>query len=213
MREGSPIPFERFTQSAKGVLDRAKEEALRLNHNYIGTEHLLAGIARAGEDDLARIALNNLGIELNKVRSAIEFIVGRYPNPMVGEINFTPRAGKVLELAVDEADRLKSPEVKPVHLLLGIVREGEGIAAGVLESLGVNLERVRSEVMRNIYRKGGEEQKQEPHPKPTPQEKFCAYLLEVLNGIPDEGERLRRMAKIKEALEEPLEKPSENSHS
>src|SRR5204863_869844 len=117
------------------------------NHNYIGTEHLLLGLVREGEGVAAKV-LSNLGVELNKVRSAVEFIIGRGDRAVLGEIGLTPRAKKVIELAVDEARRLNHHYIGTEHLLLGLVREGEGIAAGVLESLGVNLERVRAETTR-----------------------------------------------------------------
>ena len=97
-------------------------------------------------DGVAAKVLSNLGVELNKVRSAVEFIIGRGDRIVLGEIGLTPRAKKVIELAVDEARRLGHHYIGTEHLLLGLVREGEGIAAGVLESLGVNLEKVRSEV-------------------------------------------------------------------
>ena len=98
--------------------------------------------------DLAAKVLSNLGVELNKVRSAVEFIIGRGDRATTGEIGLTPRAKRVIELAVDEARRLNHSYIGTEHLLLGLVREGEGIAAGVLESLGVNLERVRGETTR-----------------------------------------------------------------
>src|SRR5918992_1983583 len=139
--------FDKFTERARKVLQLAQEEAQRFNHNYIGTEHLLLGLVREG-DGLAAKVLGNLGVELNKVRSAVEFIIGRGDRPTSGEVGLTPRAKKVIELAVDEARRLNHSYIGTEHLLLGLVREGEGIAAGVLESLGVNLERVRSETIR-----------------------------------------------------------------
>ena len=108
------------------------------NHNYIGTEHILLGLVREGDGVAAKV-LSNLGVELNKVRSAVEFIIGRGDRTVLGEIGLTPRAKKVIELAVDEARRLGHSYIGTEHLLLGLVREGEGIAAGVLESLGVNL--------------------------------------------------------------------------
>src|SRR4051812_35011985 len=139
--------FEKFTERARKVLTLAQEEAQRFNHNYIGTEHLLLGLVREGDGVAARV-LNNLGVELNKVRSAVEFIIGRGDRATTGEIGLTPRAKRVIELAVDEARRLNHSYIGTEHLLLGLVREGEGIAAGVLESLGVNLERVRGETTR-----------------------------------------------------------------
>src|ERR1700688_2121876 len=139
--------FDKFTERARKVLTLAQEEAQRFNHNYIGTEHLLLGLVREGDGVAAKV-LSNLGVELNKVRSAVEFIIGRGDRMVLGEIGLTPRAKKVIELALDEARRLKHTSIGTEHLLLGLVREGEGIAAGVLESLGVNLERVRAETTR-----------------------------------------------------------------
>ena len=139
--------FDKFTERARRVLTLAQEEAQRFNHNYIGTEHLLLGLVREGDGVAAKV-LANLGVELNKVRSAVEFIIGRGDRAVLGEIGLTPRAKKVIELAVDEARRLNHHYIGTEHLLLGLVREGEGIAAGVLESLGVNLERVRAETTR-----------------------------------------------------------------
>ena len=101
---------------------------------------------REGEGVAARV-LSNLGVQLNKVHSAVEFIIGRGDRIVLGEIGLTPRAKKVIELAVDEARRLNHHYIGTEHLLLGLVREGEGIAAGVLESLGVNLEKVRTQTI------------------------------------------------------------------
>src|SRR5947199_2004855 len=138
--------FDKFTERARKVLSLAQEEAQRFQHNYIGTEHLLLGLVREGEGVAAKV-LSNLGVELNKVRSAVEFIIGRGDRIVLGEIGLTPRAKKVIELAVDEARRLNHQYVGTEHLLLALVREGEGIAAGVLESLGVNLEKVRTQTL------------------------------------------------------------------
>jgi ATP-dependent Clp protease ATP-binding subunit ClpC len=138
--------FEKFTERARKVLALAQEEARRFNHNYIGTEHLLLGLVREGEGVAARV-LQSMGVQLPKVRSAVEFIIGRGESTVVGEIGLTPRARKVIEYAVDEARRLGHHYIGTEHLLLGLVREGEGIAAGVLESLGVNLEKVRQQVL------------------------------------------------------------------
>ena len=123
------------------------------NHNYIGTEHLLLGLVREGEGVAAKV-LSNLGVELNKVRSAVEFIIGRGNRMVIGDVNLTPRAKKVIELAVEEARRLNHNYIGTEHLLLGLVREGEGIAAGVLESLGVNLEKVRTQVIQVVNQSG-----------------------------------------------------------
>jgi ATP-dependent Clp protease ATP-binding subunit ClpC len=146
--------FDKFTERARKVLSLAQEEAQRFNHNYIGTEHLLLGLVRENDGVAAKV-LSNLGVELNKVRSAVEFIIGRGDRIVLGDIGLTPRAKKVIELAVDEARRLGHHYIGTEHLLLGLVREGEGIAAGVLESLGVNLEKVRSEVTLVLNQSGG----------------------------------------------------------
>ena len=136
--------FEKFTERARKVLTLAQEEAQRFNHNYIGTEHILLGLVREGEGVAAKV-LANLGVELEKVRSAVEFIIGRGERTVRGEIGLTPRAKRVIELAVDEARRLGHNYIGTEHLLLGLLREGEGVAAGVLESLGISLEKVREE--------------------------------------------------------------------
>ena len=139
--------FDKFTERARKVLGLAQEEAQRLQHHYIGTEHLLLGLLRDREGIAAKV-LSNLGVEINKVRSAVEFIIGRGDRIMLGEIGLTPRVKKVIELAADEARHLAYDYIGPEHLLLGLVREGEGIAAGVLESLGVRLEKVRTETLK-----------------------------------------------------------------
>ncbi|MFM7504127.1 MAG: ATP-dependent Clp protease ATP-binding subunit [Candidatus Limnocylindrus sp.] len=139
--------FDRFTDRARKVLTLAQDEAQRFNHNYIGTEHLLLGLVREGEGVAAKV-LENLNVELAKVRQAVEFIIGRGERPVLGEIGLTPRAKKVIELAIDEARRLGHNYIGTEHLLLGLVREEGGIASGVLESLGVSLDKVRHEVVR-----------------------------------------------------------------
>jgi len=136
--------FEKFSERARRVLSLAQEEAQRFNHNYIGTEHILLGLVRENEGTAAK-ALGGLGIELNKIRSAVEFIIGKGDTAASGEIGLTPRAKKVIELAVDEARRLNHHYIGTEHLLIGLMREGEGVAAGVLESLGVTLDKVRGE--------------------------------------------------------------------
>ena len=139
--------FEKFSERARKVLSLAQEEAQRFTHNYIGTEHILLGLVRETEGVAARV-LHNLGVELTKVRSAVEFIIGKGEKSVPGEIGLTPRAKRVIELAVDEARRLNHSYIGTEHLLIGLLREGEGVAAGVLESLGVTLEKVRNETNR-----------------------------------------------------------------
>jgi hypothetical protein len=152
---GASDRFDKFTDRARKVLTLAQDEAQRFNHNYIGTEHLLLGLVREGEGVAARV-LENMNVELPKVRTAVEFIIGRGDRPVVGEVGLTPRAKRVIELAIDEARRLGHNYIGTEHLLLGLVREGEGIAAGVLESLGVNLDKVRHEVIRVLSQSSGE---------------------------------------------------------
>jgi hypothetical protein len=139
--------FDKFTERARRVLTYAQEEAKGFNHNYIGTEHLLLGLIREGGGVAAEV-LRNLSVELDKVRSQVEFIIGRGDRMIAGEIGLTPRSKKVIELAVDEARRLGHHYIGTEHLLLGLVREGEGVAAGVLESLGISLERVRTQTVK-----------------------------------------------------------------
>jgi len=140
-REG----FEILTEQAKRVLSFSQDEARFLQHNYIGTEHLLLGLVREDEGVAGKI-LKNHGVELMKLRKAVEFILGRGDRLVIGEISFTPRAKKVLELALDEAHR-QNRYIGTEYLLLGLIREGDGIAAGILESLGVNLEEVYTETV------------------------------------------------------------------
>src|SRR3954464_15209670 len=141
--------FDKFTERARRVLTLAQEEAQRFNHNYIGTEHLLLGLVREGDGVAARV-LANLGVELNRVRSAVEFIIGRGDRMITGEIGLTPRAKRVIELAVDEARRMGHHYIGTEHLLLGLIREGDGIAVNVLKSLGVSPDKVRSNLAKEV---------------------------------------------------------------
>jgi ATP-dependent Clp protease ATP-binding subunit ClpC len=136
--------FEKFSERARRVLTIAQEEARNLNHSYIGTEHILLGLVREEEGVASRV-LTNLGIGLGKVRSAVEFIIGRGEKPGTGETGLTPRAKKVIELAIDEARQLGHNYIGTEHLLLGLLREGEGVASSVLDSFGITLERARAE--------------------------------------------------------------------
>ena len=149
--------FEKFSESARRVLSLAQEEAQRFNHNYIGTEHILLGLVRENDGVAAKV-LSNLNVELTKVRSAVEFIIGRGERSAPGEIGLTPRAKKVIELAVDEARRLNHSYIGTEHLLIGLMREGEGVASGVLESLGVNLDKIRGETSRILSQKSQQTQ-------------------------------------------------------
>jgi ATP-dependent Clp protease ATP-binding subunit ClpA len=138
--------FERFTDRARRVIVLAQEEARLLNHNDIGTEHLLLGLAHEGQGVAAK-ALESLGISLEAVRAQVQEIVGRGQRGPSGHIPFTPRAKKVLELSLRESQQLGHNYIGTEHLLLGLVREGEGVAAQVLVKLGADLSRVRQQVI------------------------------------------------------------------
>jgi hypothetical protein len=148
--------FDKFTDRARKLLTLAQDEAQRFNHNYIGTEHLLLGLLRLDEGTAIQV-LRNLGVELPRVRTAVEFSIGRGDRAVVGEVGLTPAAKRVIELAIDEARRLGHRYIGTEHLLLGLLREGEGSAARVLESLGVVLDTVRHEVVHLLAETGADE--------------------------------------------------------
>ncbi len=139
--------FNRFTERARKVIILAKEEARRFNHDYIGTEHILLGLIREGEG-VASAILQNMGLSLDKIRLEIEKLVQPGPTTVVsGDVPFTPRAKRVIELSMEEARQLGHNYIGTEHLLLGLLREGEGVAAQVLLGLGLDLNKLRSEVM------------------------------------------------------------------
>jgi ATP-dependent Clp protease ATP-binding subunit ClpA len=138
--------FERFTDRARRVVVLAQEEAARLQHNYIGTEHILLGLLREDGGVAAR-ALSELGISLDAARQQVEEIIGVGKRPVSGHIPFTPRAKKVLEFSLSESLRLGHDYIGTEHILLGLLREGEGVAAQVLVRLGADLNRVRETVI------------------------------------------------------------------
>ena len=155
--------FERFTDRARRVVVLAQEEARLLNHNYIGTEHILLGLIHEGEGDAAK-ALESLGISLEAVRSQVEEIIGQGGSSPSGHIPFTPRAKKVLELSLREALQLGHNYIGTEHILLGLIREGEGVAAQVLVKLGADLSRVRQQVIQLLsgYSGSGQGEGSEP---------------------------------------------------
>lgn len=138
--------FGSFTERAQKVLILSQEEARRFGHNIVGTEHILLGLIREGQGVAAR-ALANLGIETEAVRNQVESIIGRGDPAGVDTVGLSPRAKRVLELAIDEARSMGHGYVGPEHLLLGLIREGEGVAAQVLQNLGADLEQVRDQVL------------------------------------------------------------------
>ncbi|MFO8191466.1 MAG: ATP-dependent Clp protease ATP-binding subunit [Bacillota bacterium] len=145
--------FGRFTERAQQVLVLSQEEAKRLNHNFIGTEHLLLGLVREGSGIAAR-ALQNMSVDLSRVRSEVERITPKGEKVIHQGISYTPRAKRVVELAIEESQNLGHNYVGTEHIMLGLVREGEGIAAQVLANMGIDLKRARKEVIQLL---GGEE--------------------------------------------------------
>jgi len=148
--------FGRYTERAQKVLMLAEKEARRLNHNYIGTEHLLLGLIQEGQGVAAK-ALRSIGINLDQVRQSVERYVGEMEAGQNPEITLTPRSKKVLNLALDEARQLNHNYIGTEHLLLGLIREGEGVAARVLTELGADLETLRNEVMSHLGGASGEQ--------------------------------------------------------
>src|SRR5437764_8092442 len=148
--------FERFTDRARRVVVVAQEEARLLDHNYIGTEHLLLGLIHEGEG-LAAVTLTSLNITLDDVRAEVLDMIGRGPETPQGHIPFTPRTHKVLELALREALQLGHNYIGTEHILLGLIREGDGVAAQVLVKLGAELNRVRQQVLQLLSGNQGKE--------------------------------------------------------
>ena len=148
--------FERFTDRARRVVVLAQEEARMLNHDYIGTEHILLGLIREGEGVAAK-ALESLGISLEAVRQQVEEIIGQGQQAPSGHIPFTPRAKTVLELSLREALQLGHDYIGTEHILLGLIGEGEGVAAQVLVRLGADLNRVRQQVIQLLHGYHGKE--------------------------------------------------------
>jgi ATP-dependent Clp protease ATP-binding subunit ClpC len=142
--------FERFTDRSRRVIVLAQEEARMLDHGYIGTEHILLGLIREGDGHAAR-ALESLGISLDAVRQQVEAFIGRGQQAPSGPVPFTPRAKKVLELSLRESLQLGHNYIGTEHILLGLLREGDGVAAQVLVTLGADLNRVRQQVIQLLH--------------------------------------------------------------
>jgi hypothetical protein len=148
--------FERFTDRARRVVVLAQEEARMLGHNWVGTEHILLGLIHEGEGVAAK-ALELLGISLDAVRQRVEEIIGQGQDAPSGHIPFTPRTKKVLELALRESQQLGHNYIGTEHILLGLIREGDGVAAQVLVKLGADLNRVRQQVLQLLHGRSAEE--------------------------------------------------------
>jgi hypothetical protein len=184
-REGRGPMFERFTNRARRAVVLAQEEARLLNHNYIGTEHLLLGLIHQGEGVAAK-ALESLDVSLEAVRREVEEIIGRGQSAPIGHIPFTPRAKKVLELSLREARKLHCNYIGTEHLLLGLVREGEGVAVQVLVKLGADLPRVRQQVIQLLSGyAGGEEEAEDV------EEDVEAEIVAAIDAVFAENRALR----------------------
>jgi hypothetical protein len=184
--------FERFTNRARRVVVLAQEEARVLNHNYIGTEHLLLGLIHEGEGVAAR-ALESLGVSLEAVRAQVEEIIGEGTEAPTGHIPFTPRAKRVIELSLREARQLRHNYVGTEHILLGLVREGQGVAAQVLVKLGADLPRVRQEVVQLLA--GGKAEAEEV------EEDLEAEIVAAIDTVFAENRDLRReVRRLRELL-------------
>lgn len=149
--------FNGFTEHARKIVDLAEAEARSFRHSYIGTEHLLLGLMQEGESIAAKI-LAQLGADLDRVRSSVELIMDRGVRPVTGVIRLSPRLKQIFKFAADEAHGLNHPAVGTEHLLLGLMSEKECIGAGVIKSLGVDLEQVRSELTLQMLKQSGQEE-------------------------------------------------------
>jgi ATP-dependent Clp protease ATP-binding subunit ClpC len=176
--------FERFTDRARRVVVLAQEEARVLNHNYIGTEHILLGLLREG-DGVAAKALESLGLHLEAVRQQVEQIIGKGQQVPAGHIPFTPRAKKVLELSLREALQLGHDYIGTEHILLGLLSEGEGVAAQVLVRLGADLKRVRQQVIQVLHGGQGEAAAAGPRRVTATRELWLTEIQNTLTSIAD----------------------------
>ena len=182
--------FERFTDRDRRVVVLAQEEARRLNHNYIGTEHILLGLIQEGEGHAAK-ALAELNINIDSVRTEVVEIIGEGQQSPSGHIPFTPRAKKVLELSLREALQLGHNYIGTEHILLGLIREGEGVAAQVLKKLGAELSQVRQTVIKLIS-SSGESKKQQSASTGGRERRGSSTGSAILDQF---GRNLTRMAK------------------
>jgi ATP-dependent Clp protease ATP-binding subunit ClpC len=181
--------FERFTERARRVVVLAQEEARALSHNYIGTEHILLGLIHENEGVAAK-SLESIGISLDAVRTQVEEIIGEGRITPSGQIPFTPRAKKVLELSMRESIQLGHNYIGTEHILLGLIREGEGLGAQVLVKLGADLNRVRQQVIEMLSRHQGSE---ESDILATAAEREFGAYDEVIGLLRDIARRVKRI--------------------
>jgi ATP-dependent Clp protease ATP-binding subunit ClpA len=210
-RIGTETPvFERFTDRARSVVVLAQEEARLLKHNYIGTEHILLGLSHEGEGVAAK-ALEAMGVSLQDVRSQVESIIGRGHSEPRGHIPFTPRAKKVLEMSLRESLQLGHNYIGTEHLLLGLIREGEGVGAQVLVKLGADLNRVRQQVNKLLQVSGDEAAAESGF---ATRGEATAFVSQLAAGadprqiLPEIAQRGRRARDLAERLARVLADPS-----
>jgi ATP-dependent Clp protease ATP-binding subunit ClpC len=170
--------FERFTKRGRQVVVLAQDEARALKHNYIGTEHILLGLLRE-EEGLAVRVLKSLSVTVEEVRAQVARIVGQGDEVVTGQIPFTPRAKKVLELSLREALSLGHDYVGPEHLLLGLVRENEGVAARILADFDADAEKVRNEIIRMLGRPAERPARSHRHMRAVRHARSVASLLVI----------------------------------
>jgi ATP-dependent Clp protease ATP-binding subunit ClpC len=189
--------FEKFTDRARRVLVLAQEEARMLNHSYVGTEHILLGLVHEDEG-VAAVAFRGLGISADAVREQVEEMVGRGGISPSGQIPFTPRAKKVMELSLRESLHLGHNYIGTEHILLGLLREGQGVGAQVLLKLGADLDRVRREVNQQVSAHEGEETAtsffEEPWTSPAvAYSKVLGEISEILTTMREIAQRVERI--------------------
>ena len=180
--------FEKFSERARRVLSLAQEEATQFNHNYIGTEHILLGLIRESEGVAAKV-LTNLKADTQKIRSAVEFIIGKGDKPTSGEIGLTPRAKKVIELAVDEARKQGHHYIGTEHLLIGLMREGDGIGSNVLESLDLSLDNIREETQNVLSRSASSAGTSQPSSNTKTKNSTTPTLDEIATDLTERADK------------------------
>jgi ATP-dependent Clp protease ATP-binding subunit ClpA len=212
VRRAARSMFERFTERSRRVVVLAQEEARMLNHNYIGTEHILLGLIHEGAGVAAK-TLESLGISLDAVRQQVLEIIGQGQQAPSGHIPFTPRAKKVLELSLREALQLGQEYIGTEHILLGLIREGDGVAAQVLAKLGLDLNRVRQQVIQLATGRAGEDVIGEGSPlpdiapvRPDPLDRRLAAIERWVGLRPDLDDLDQEIASVRREKEAAIQR-------